>query len=194
MTGIKELLSNEALFVFALAEETAGLFSDNRCLMTGVGKINAAYSLTRQIHLHRPNFIVNIGTAGSSTFKQGEIVCCTNFVQRDMDVTPLGFAKYETPFSNLPPVLSYGLQTHLFPCVTCGSGDTFEQAQNLANYEVVDMEAFSLAYVAIQEQIPFLCLKYISDGANEDAAKDWTVSVPVAARALKNAIATLQLQ
>jgi adenosylhomocysteine nucleosidase len=41
-------------------------------------------------------------------------------------------------------------------------------------YNVIDMEVFALAKVAEQEKIDFLCLKYISDGADGNAADDWT--------------------
>lgn len=45
------------------------------------------------------------------------------------------------------------------------------------------MEAYALALIAKKENIPFLCLKYISDGANGDAADDWTIHVHNAAAA-----------
>ena len=51
------------------------------------------------------------------------------------------------------------------------------------DYNVVDMEAYALAVVAMQEDIPFLCLKYISDGADDNAAEDWLVQVHKAAMA-----------
>jgi adenosylhomocysteine nucleosidase len=37
----------------------------------------------------------------------------------------------------------------------------------------------------MKEQIPFLCLKYISDGADGMAAEDWNVQVHNAAVAFK---------
>jgi adenosylhomocysteine nucleosidase len=43
------------------------------------------------------------------------------------------------------------------------------------------MEAYALALIAKKEGIPFLCLKYISDGADNNAADDWTVLVHKAA-------------
>jgi len=105
------------------------------------------------------------------------VVCCTQFVQRDMDVRGLGFELYKTPFSNIPLVLDYGLPMQNFPEGTCGTGDNFEMEHNTTQYNVVDMEAYALATVAQKEQIPFLCLKYISDGADDSAAEDWTVLV-----------------
>jgi adenosylhomocysteine nucleosidase len=50
------------------------------------------------------------------------------------------------------------------------------------------MEAYPLAWIAKEEKIPFLCLKYISDGADGQAAEEWSVSVHLAAQALKQAI------
>jgi adenosylhomocysteine nucleosidase len=63
----------------------------------------------------------------------------------------------------------------------CGTGDTFEMAHAATIYNVIDMEAFALAMIAMKENIPFLCLKYISDGADGNAAEDWTVKVHKAA-------------
>ena len=37
--------------------------------------------------------------------KKKTLVDCTKFVQRDMDVTGLGFLRGETPFEQDPPVI-----------------------------------------------------------------------------------------
>ncbi|HEY6900292.1 MAG TPA: hypothetical protein VI233_06605 [Puia sp.] len=58
-------------------------------------------------------------------------------------------------------------------------------AHTTTAYGVVDMEAYALAFIAMKEQIPFLCLKYISDGADGAAADDWTVQVHNAAVAFR---------
>jgi adenosylhomocysteine nucleosidase len=57
---------------------------------------------------------------------------------------------------------------------------------NNPEYNVIDMEAFALAKVAEQEQIDFLCLKYISDGADGGAAEDWVEQVKFAASAFRD--------
>ncbi len=176
----KELLQ-QALFVFALESEAADAFAHCNHLFTGIGKVNAAYMLSKQIMQQRPQLIINLGSAGSSHFKKGDVVCCTKFIQRDMDVRGLGFALYETPLSGITPVLEYGLQYNSLPTAVCGSGDNFEMNHVATAYHVVDMEAYALALVAMKENIPFLCLKYISDGADGSAAEDWTVQVHLAA-------------
>lgn len=173
----------DALFVFALEAEAGEAFDDRNKLITGIGKINAAFELAKAIHARRPKLIVNMGSAGSNHFGRGEVVCCTGFVQRDMDVRGLGFSLYETPFSGIPPVLSYGLKLEGLPEGICGSGDSFEMAHTATEYNVVDMEAYALALIAHKEGIPFLCIKYITDGADGTAADDWTVQVHKASEA-----------
>jgi adenosylhomocysteine nucleosidase len=176
----------DAFFVFALDIEAAGEFEGVNKVLSGSGKVNAAYELTRAICQHKPKLIVNLGSAGSNQFKRGEVICCTQFVQRDMDARGLGFKPYETPFSGMDPVLKYGVKIEGLPEGICGTGDSFETNHLSSDYNVIDMEAYSFAYVAMKEEIPFLCLKYISDGADGSAAEDWMVQVHHAATAFKN--------
>ena len=171
------------LFVIALEMEAAEVFNEQNTLFVGVGKVNATYELTKAIHQKKPDLIVNLGSAGSSAFKKGDVVCCTQFVQRDMDVSGLGYERYVTPYTNIPSVLQYGLQMESFPLGICGTGDNFEMGHTETKYDVVDMEAYAIATIAMKEKIPFLCLKYISDGADDNAAEDWPVLVHKAALA-----------
>jgi adenosylhomocysteine nucleosidase len=184
--SIGSLELTNALFVFALDIEAAGEFEGVYKVISGSGKVNAAYELTRTIYQHKPTLIVNLGSAGSNQFKTGDVICCTQFLQRDMDATGLGFAPYETPFSGMDPVLKYGIKIEGLSEGICGTGDNFETNHLSAGYNVIDMEAYSLAYVAMKERIPFLCLKYISDGADGTAAEDWMVQVHHAATAFKS--------
>lgn len=186
-----ELLQQNPLYVFALQIEAATEFTDVDTVFTGVGKLHSAFNLMKRIHQKKPGLIINLGSAGSNTFSRGEVVCCTRFVQRDMDVTALGFEKYQTPFSDEPVILDYGYQLSSLPQGTCGSGDTFEVDHRVTQYDVIDMEAYTLAWLAKQEQIPFLCLKYISDGADGKAAEHWQVAVQHAAHALKKVISSI---
>lgn len=171
------------LFTFALESEAADLFEERNHLICGIGKVSATYHLLKAIQAERPSLIVNLGSAGSNHFQRGEVVCCTKFIQRDMDAVALGYELYETPLSGLPTILEYGLLMEGLQEGVCGTGDNFEMAHAATGYNVVDMEAYALAVVAMKENIPFLCLKYISDGADGNAAADWTVQVHQAAAA-----------
>ena len=92
---------DDILIVCALEIETQGKLDNWNVLYSGVGKVNATYKLTEGLtdyHYAKPNLVINYGTAGSRKIKKGQIVDCTKFVQRDMDVTGLGFMRGQTPF------------------------------------------------------------------------------------------------
>ncbi len=108
-----------------------------------------------------------------------------------MDATALGFDMYQTPFSKDPVVLECGFTVEHLETGICGSGDYFESNHTSAAYNVVDMEAYTIALIAKREQVPFLCLKYISDGANGSAGSDWQSTLHKAAVRLKKEIKRL---
>jgi adenosylhomocysteine nucleosidase len=176
------------LVVMALELEAQGLFASAGIyvLYTGIGKVNAAHALTRRLTELRqadqgiPR-VVNFGTAGSHTFATGSLVACTSFVQRDMDVTALGFAPGATPFDALPPMLEFPVSLPHLPHGVCSSGDSFETRGPVISRDVLDMEAYALAKVCLIEGARFTCVKYITDGADHAAAGDWHANLPKAA-------------
>ena len=168
------------LIVCALELETQGQLEDYDVLYTGVGKVNATYALTTHFGKYGSDIpyklIINYGTAGSRKIKKKTLVDCTKFVQRDMDVTGLGFVRGETPFEDDPPLmLDFGITEYnnIKRRATCGSGDSFVEDRTQYYGEVVDMEAYALAKVCYKEKIPFVSFKYITDGADEQAHEDW---------------------
>ena len=185
---LKELLNQNPLFVFALGIEAASAFEDCNNAFVGIGKFHATYNLMKRLESDTPSIIINLGSAGSTEFGRGSVINCNKFIQRDMDVRALGYKKFETPFSGQDAVLEYGFSVPNITQGICGTGDSFEMAHINTEYNVIDMEAFPLALVASKEKIPFLCLKYISDGADGAAAEDWLISVHHAAIALRSEI------
>ena len=175
------------LLVFAMYEESQDVFDEYDVLHTGIGKVNATYNLMEALSTERPS-IINMGTAGSRKYAGGSIVNCTSFIQRDMDVTPLGFAKYQTPLCDTPIKIEYGRAIDGMAQGVCGTGDNFDTTNEAANFDVVDMEAYALAYICQQQNIDFLCLKYISDSADGDADEDWNTALHRAAEALYTAL------
>lgn len=178
------------LIVIALELEGQGLFerADVPVLYTGLGKVNAALALSRKLATLRaqqalPSLVVNFGTAGSRNLRTGSVVACRQFVQRDMDVTGLGFALGETPFENVPAMLSFPAVFPHLPEGVCGTGDRFETGALGLACDVIDMEAYALAKACLVEGVQFGCAKYISDGADATAADDWQKSLPLAAAA-----------
>ena len=105
---------------------------------------------------------------------------CTKFVQRDMDVTGLGFMRGETPFEEEPPLmLDFGITpfNNIKRRAVCGSGDNFVEDRTQYYGEVVDMEAYALAKVCHLRGVPFISFKYITDGADEQAHEDWETNL-----------------
>ena len=113
-------------------------------------------------------------------FKKKTLVDCTKFIQRDMDVTGLGFMIGQTPFENDIPIILDSTHVEFNPIgknATCGSGDNFVEDRTNYYGEVVDMEAYALAKVCHLHNIPFISFKYITDGADEQANEDWEANL-----------------
>lgn len=183
---------SKPLLVLALPQENANNRLDQlglEILYTGAGKVNAAIALMQRLAQQpRPSLVINAGSAGSQTLAAGHVVVATQFHQRDMDATAMGFALGETPFES-PIVLSHGLSVANLPQATCYTGDSFvTTAHPELTLEVIDMEAYALAKVCHQLDQRFICLKFITDGADGQAANDWASAVVLAAENLALAI------
>ncbi|HAX91390.1 MAG TPA: nucleosidase [Rhodospirillaceae bacterium] len=188
---------DSTLLVFALKEEAQNLFDGFHTIYTGVGKVNAAYQLMLNLAHWKekrgayPELVLNVGSAGSSLFGRGSVVNCTQFIQRDMDATAFGHTRYATPYEDVAPVLSAGLRCESYPQGVCGSGDNFATDGTMRGWNVVDMEAYALAKVCVGQNVPFCCLKYISDGADDQAAATWGDALTATAQALQKAVRSI---
>jgi adenosylhomocysteine nucleosidase len=178
------------LIVMALAVEAQGLFEQAGVpvLYTGLGKVNAALSLMRALREYRHAgrnlpLVLNFGTAGSHVLPAGSLVACRQFVQRDMDVSGIGFALGVTPFEQLPAQLDFPAVFDHLPAALCGSGDCFQTGVAKLHCQVIDMEAYALAKVCLLEGARFGCAKYVTDGADSSAAADWQSNLAPAAAA-----------
>jgi len=189
----------KVLAVLALPAESAGVFEQAKVpvLYCGVGKVNAAIALTRElsryVHEGQPlPLVLNFGSAGSRVYASGSLVACHEFVQRDMDVRALGFPLGVTPFDEAPPRLMFAPRFPQLPAAVCGSGDSFATAASEADCAVVDMEAYALAKVCWHEQAAFGCVKYVTDGADHAAADHWQNNVHKAAEEFLNLYRSVQ--
>ena len=169
------------LYVVAIKEEVDTKFIDKfDVLITGVGKVNAAYELTRHLAENKNiyNLVINFGTAGSNYLDPGTFVDCTRFYEKDMDCLPLGFEPFQTPFEK-EIIIDFSLESIFNPLnknLSCYTGDKFV-TEDLDYQGIFDMEAYALAKVCKSFQLPFISFKYISDGANSDSSGDWTENI-----------------
>lgn len=178
----------DPLVVIALKVESQALFEEAGIpvLYTGVGKINAAWTLTRRLAEYRNAskplpLVLNFGTAGSRCLPTHTLVACNAFVQHDMDVSGLGFTRGTTPFDEMPARLEFPVVFPNLQHAVCGSGDSFVTGEPSVSCEVVDMEAYALAKVCALEHTQFACVKYVTDGADHAAGEDWQANLHRAA-------------
>jgi adenosylhomocysteine nucleosidase len=176
------------LVVMALPLESQGLFerAGVPVLFTGIGKVNAAYALTRRLTEYRlaraplPH-VINFGTAGSRRHPTGTLIECAGFIQRDMDVTGLGVPLGTTPFEDIPARLDVSPVFADLPSGVCGSGDSFVVSACAHECDVLDMEGYALAKVCHFERATFNAVKYVTDGADHAAAANWQANLVRAA-------------
>ena len=146
------------IIMVAIKEEVPTLQDKSNLILTGVGKVNAAQTATKAILEYK-----NINGKLPDV-----VVECSGFIERDMDCTPLDFPKYKTPFEDGEDIIGE-------KGIVCGTGDSFviDKDELIKDMQIVDMEAYAIAKVCKNFNVPFRSFKYISDEANENAGKDW---------------------
>ncbi len=165
------------LLIMALPDESQMVFENNghKPFYCGVGQTKAAFHTHKLISDLKAKHVINLGTAGSHTFKQGELVECTSFIQR--------FPNDFNPMKS--PVLKTKARTSL-PTVTCGTGDYIETSKPLVQCDVMDMEAYAMAYVCRQLGVEFTSIKYVSDSSDQHMVTHWQSCLQDAAAKLFN--------
>ena len=178
---------SDLALIMALPNESKGLFEQAGIQVhySGIGKVNAAFKAFDVIQKTGCETLLNLGSAGSSQFDAHALVEVITFVQRDMDVSPLGFAVGVTPMDDDHPA-----EIHLeayFPHLEkgiCGTGDSFETGIPKVPCDLVDMEGYAIAKVCKKLGVRFISVKYITDGANDTAHLDWEENLLLGAQKL----------
>ena len=197
---LKSVSGKSILFVMAVEAEY-GPFLRSRIepLMTGVGPVEAAISLTRVLarleeQNERPDLVVSLGSAGSARLEQTEIYQASSVSYRDMDASPLGFEKGRTPFLDLPAALELPLRIPGVPTASLSTGANIVSG---ATYEtidadMVDMETFAVLGTCHAFNLPLIGLRGISDGKQElKHVDDWKEYLHVVDRKLALTVDTL---
>ncbi|WP_413583471.1 5'-nucleosidase [Bdellovibrio sp. HCB288] len=170
----------------ALPHESQNVFENENIQVhyTGIGKVNAALTAMDVIHKTKCKVIINLGTAGSAKFKTHELIEVSSFVQRDMDITPLGFKVGETPFDPIPGQIDLIPYFAELPHGICSTGDNFETGTPKIPCDLVDMEGYAIAKVCRKMGVQLISLKYITDGADHNAHNDWAANLLPGAKKL----------
>ena len=185
------------LFVAAVAGEAAHLPEGSDVLITGIGTLPAAISLTLTLAERRaagnlPSRIINIGTAGALRDDHTVGVYEIDRVH-----------KHDFQSAEIPGVTGEALPltfepetSGCFPTAQLATGDTFVEdsatRDRLAqDAGLVDMEGYAVCAVAYHFNIPVTLLKQISDNADEETASGWAEAVDPGAVQLAEAVRLL---
>ena len=178
---------SDLALIMALPNESKGLFEQAGVQVhySGIGKVNAAFKAFDVIQKTGCKTLLNLGSAGSSQFDAHALVEVSTFVQRDMDVSPLGFAVGVTPMDDDHPAEIHleSYFQHLEKGI-CGTGDSFETGTPKVPCDLVDMEGYAIAKVCKKLGVRLISVKYITDGANDTAHLDWEENLLLGAQKL----------
>jgi len=185
------------LFVAAVSEEAAHLPEGADLLVTGIGTLPAAITLTEELCTRRaegrlPERIVNIGTCGALRDEIPNGVYEIDRVHKhDFQVV----MESDIAFDALPREITPAT-TGLFPTAQLATGDTFVEDsvtrdRIAASAGLVDMEGYAVAAVAHRFDLPVTLLKQVSDRANEETAPAWADAVEGGAVELAGAVRLL---
>ena len=184
---LSSAMKSSLALIMALPNESKGLFEQAQIDVhySGIGKVNAAFKAFEVIQATGCKTLLNLGSAGSSHFDRHALVEVTSFVQRDMDVSPLGFAVGVTPMDHDHPA-AIDLEPYFahLPKGVCGTGDSFETGQPKVPCHLVDMEGYAMAKVCKKLGVRLISVKYITDGADDVAHLDWEENLMLGAQKL----------
>lgn len=183
---------------------------------SGVGKVYAAMIAQHLIDLYHPKTILLTGVAGALNrhYEIGDLVIGKDYIQHDMNCEALGFQRGQIPFTRmrvfkanqiwLDAASTFSTRKHRLHVGRVLSGDQFFAEKDFISHaamlenlqgDMIEMEAAAIAQVCLLNgDIPFLCLKTISDKADADAAVDFQQSLPVVVKNTTDMIAHLLLQ
>ena len=163
-------------------------------VVTGIGSMLTSYQLGKFIHKHRPDYLVQAGVAGTFTdkFERGDVVMIKDEILGDLgvheqdtfkDVFDLGLMEPSTngfknkrlPNPNLKEWNVLDIPSARGITVNLISSEPKLIERLLVKYgcEVESMEGAALHYLSLQEQIPFLQLRSISNIVGERNKINW---------------------
>lgn len=180
---LKPVAGRKILYVMAVDAEYGACLRERMApLMTGVGPVEAAVSLTRALaELEAkgtlPDLVVSLGSAGSATLEQTEVYQAASVAYRDMDASPLGFEKGATPFLGLPAVIDLPLTVPGVKQARLSTGAAIVSGAAYAaiDADMVEMETFAVLRACQAFGVPLIGLRGISDGKAElKHIGDWT--------------------
>ncbi|MCR2764551.1 nucleoside phosphorylase [Microbacterium sp. zg.B48] len=169
-------------------------------LVTGPGKLQATFALTRALDAARYEQIVVVGTAGAVDERLDAAVYEVDAaIQHDVtDIDGIVGQHVSLPVRvELVPVQAdagASQAEHAREFVTIATGDSFVDDSaavagiRLLGAGLVDMETYAYAWVAERFGVPIRVLKAVSDRAEDDALTDWRTTVAACSAQLRERV------
>lgn len=178
------------LFVSATPEEAAYLPEGVDLLVTGVGTLNCAITLTRELasRAQLPGRIINIGTAGALRDGVSGVYEVEHVFQHDFSNDLIARMTGRTCANGTALEVSGRLPIARLATGDAFIGDTATRDRLARLAELCDMEGAAVAAAARSFGIPVTLLKQVSDNADEGAATTWFEAVDAGARELYDAL------
>ncbi|MCC6001892.1 MAG: 5'-methylthioadenosine/S-adenosylhomocysteine nucleosidase [Pararhodobacter sp.] len=201
MAVCEMVAGRRVLFVMAAEQEYGPhLRARFRPLITGVGPVEAAVSVASALAAlsaagQGPALVVSLGSAGSARLEQCGVYQANAVAYRDMDASALGFERGQTPFLDLPPVVTMPRQVPGIPAASLSTGANIVSGAAYAQIaqDMVDMETFAVLRACQRAALPLVALRGISDGASElTAVADWMEYLHVIDERLAQAVDRLE--
>lgn len=164
----------KVLIAFAINDEKINVDVPGwevRYVRTGIGKVKAAYRLAEAIYQHRPDVVINEGTAGTDKHGIGDLFVCRHFIDRDFQKIEIAGLDYEQDSDEL--LKKYHLFEDWTPEGVCNSGDSFLTDSAPGQSDVYDMEAYAEALVCHDKKIPYIAIKCVTDVIGENSVQSW---------------------
>ena len=167
------------IILIAVPEEAPAIMLWDNVFFTGVGKINATYTVTRLLHQHKPKRVWNFGTVGGLSVGPG-LYEVGSVIQTDMWAPALGLTPGKTPQDICPEIISLNNNG-----IICGTADEFsDDPRDLAeSCDVVDMELYGIAKAVWRfnldegTDVSVHCWKYVSNKVAVGGGLDWQQNV-----------------
>ncbi|HTN16484.1 MAG TPA: futalosine hydrolase [Chitinophagaceae bacterium] len=170
-----------------------------RILITGVGMMATAYSLAAHLAVHRYDAAIQAGIAGcfDSTVPLGTVLGVGAEQYGDLgaedregyiDIFSLGFLAADTPpfvqgkLHNEQPFLAgkdLPFASALSVNTVSGQAATIEKRRNAYGAQLESMEGISFHYACLQQGLPFLQLRAVSNYVTPRNRAEWNIGLAI---------------
>ncbi len=152
----------------------------------GIGKVNAASAVSFLIADNGAQMVCNAGLSGAvSGLRRGDLVAGATYVECDFDLSAIGIPAGQTPgqewvYQADKTLLRLALAHPGLQEGKLGTGDFFltdvdRKRDYIERFGITafDMETAAIASVCHKCGIPFICLRKISDDADDSATEQY---------------------